>query len=513
MFHYFQIDNLFFFPQKNEIHREAEILKVRPKTAELLSVLLEAKGEIVSKSELLKVVWNDVVVEEHVVFQSITELRKIFADASVIKTHPRKGYSITATINKCVEDVAPTKQTPVTNPYKQFNVGYLIALITILLICLYYFAQNEDALETSGSILVLPVTNHIADADHSWLKYGGMDLLIKHLQPQMKLSVLQTEDVLEIIKRAEVNTQALEPNAISRIFEVSGAELIIEQSLSGSTRDYQLVYSLHKKTKTARGALFSKNVKSLFVDLNTQIFRFTGNEQTEQGHDHHNDFTNKLMATAIDQLQFKNFGKAATLFRAVLVNEPDNVTAYKLLSQVLNNIGNPKETEKVSREGMLLAKKLNNDIELVRIMFWHALSIAQQMKYFEALAILEEAKQKAKNVNDLLYTAHISRVSGKILLSQSKFREAENEFIEALQFHDAIQCPFGRSNTFIDLGELSLQKKNLEQAQAYFNQALELAQRRHLTDTIELAKEWLVKVKQPNLFQSEASSLSNKPVD
>lgn len=494
MSRYFQIGELFFFPQKNEIHREAEIRKVRPKTAELLTVLLKANGDIVNKSELLKLVWNDVIVEEHVVFQSIAELRKIFADNSMIKTHPRKGYSITATIKEHIEqEVVATK--PVADVVKRRSLwGACIGVFMIVLGGLYSAMDDHQSLDASGSIVVLPVKNHIADADHSWLKYGGMDLLIKHLMPQMELAVLHTEDVLEILKRANVDADVLDSDAVSRIFEVSGAKLIIEQSLSGSTRDYQLVYSFYQREQTKRGALFSESVESLFVELNTRIQAFAGGKKASKDFAYQNDFANELIAKATDQLQDKNPDKAATLLKAVLVTEPNNLTAYKLLSQILSNSGQFKEAEKVSAEGMLVAAKNSNEVELARIMFWNALSIAQLNKTERALVILEEAKEKAKAVNDLLYIANISRVSGRIHLSQQRYIAAETEFMEALASHTAIQCPFGRSNTLIDLGELAYEAQDVNKAANYFNEALVLAQTRHLGNTVKLAQHWLDKI-------------------
>ncbi|TQV85409.1 winged helix-turn-helix domain-containing protein [Aliikangiella coralliicola] len=504
MSRYYRIDELFFYPQKNEVHRKNEIFKVRPKTADLLAVLLKANGEIVSKHDLLQQVWSDAIVEEHVVFQSITELRKIFDDSSIIKTHPRKGYSVTANIKECftaAPDLNPGPKTFIEKTKNLTWLKYLVAMTAFLFAAVFYRSLIDiEPLDSFGSIIVLPVKNHIEDADHSWLKYGGMDLLIKRLKPQMKLSVLQTEDVLEIIKRAQVDTDSLDTNGISRIFEVSGAELIIEQSLSGSTRDYQLVYSLHRKAETRRGALFSENVESLFVDLDDRILSFTGIQKKSQSNNYQNDFANELVAKAMDQLQLKNFSKAATLLKAVLVTEPNNWTAYKLLSQVLNHTGEFEEAEQVSSEGMRRIAKNPNELELVRIMFWNALSITQQNKYEQALIVLEEAKRKAKAVNDFLYIANISRVSGKIYLAQQRYDMAENEFNEALSSHSAIQCPFGRSNTLIDLGELAFHSKEFVKAKSFFREALELAEERHLGDTIKLAEHWLVEVKNQSSF-------------
>lgn len=504
MSRYFQLGDLFFYPQKNEIHNQTEVYKVRPKTADLLTVLLEAKGEIVSKQTLLQQVWNDVVVEEYVIFQSIAELRKIFGESAIIKTHPRKGYSITSIVKECIESVTDAESVEQNEPLLTSNSSGswykgIIAAFTFVLLFFSIFhwtMGDEEEQQVSGSILVLPIKNHIEDTEHAWLKFGGMDLLIKRLKSQLALSVLQTEDVLEIIKRAGVDIDALDKDAVSRIFEVSGAQLIIEQSFSGSTRDYQLVYSLYQKADSKRGAIVSESIDSLFVELSERILEVTEGKAQEPSYTYHNDFTNELVAQAMEQLQLKNYDKSATLLKAVMVTEPDNLTAYKLLSQVLNYTGKYEEAESISDKGVQLAVANKNKLDEVRIMFWNAISIIQQGRHEQALKILERAKAKAKAVNDLLYVANISGVAGRVYAKLNKRNLAQQELEEALSYHDAIQCPFGRSNTLIDLGELAYQANQLEQAEALFNQALTLSKSRHLNETTVLAENWLMQIKE-----------------
>ena len=59
---------------------------IRPKTCQLLLVLLKNTGKLVTKKQLLAEVWNTSVVDEQVIFQSIKEIRALFGDHAVIKT-------------------------------------------------------------------------------------------------------------------------------------------------------------------------------------------------------------------------------------------------------------------------------------------------------------------------------------------------------------------------------------------------------------------------------------------
>ena len=59
------------------LFREGELVPLVPKALETLHVLLERRGSIVEKSELMKLVWPDTNVEEVGLARNISLLRKI----------------------------------------------------------------------------------------------------------------------------------------------------------------------------------------------------------------------------------------------------------------------------------------------------------------------------------------------------------------------------------------------------------------------------------------------------
>ena len=67
-------------------------IEIRPKTFSRLCFFLNSPQQIISKQSILENVWDDVLVSDQVLFQTIRELRNIFKDTKVIKTIPRKGY-------------------------------------------------------------------------------------------------------------------------------------------------------------------------------------------------------------------------------------------------------------------------------------------------------------------------------------------------------------------------------------------------------------------------------------
>lgn len=66
---------------------------LRPKTLELLLLLLGRPGRLVSRAEILDAVWRDVNVTDDSITQCVGEIRRALgADAGLLKTVPRRGY-------------------------------------------------------------------------------------------------------------------------------------------------------------------------------------------------------------------------------------------------------------------------------------------------------------------------------------------------------------------------------------------------------------------------------------
>src|SRR5215510_14409989 len=80
--------------------RGPEELKLRPKSFKTFSYLVENRGRLVSKAELIGAVWPDVAVTDDSLVQCLIEIRKALGDAQhYIKTVPRRGYIFTAELN------------------------------------------------------------------------------------------------------------------------------------------------------------------------------------------------------------------------------------------------------------------------------------------------------------------------------------------------------------------------------------------------------------------------------
>ena len=87
-----------FDPAERSLSRDGEPVLLMPKAIDTLAVLLERRGQVVEKPELMKLVWPDCVVEEIGLARNISLLRKALGEnaENYIETVPRRGYRFTA---------------------------------------------------------------------------------------------------------------------------------------------------------------------------------------------------------------------------------------------------------------------------------------------------------------------------------------------------------------------------------------------------------------------------------
>jgi len=103
-------------PSLGRIERGAETVHVTPRSMALLVYLAEAAGRVVSRNELLDVLWPRMAVTQDALSQCIVELRKAFRDDSrraVIETIPKVGIRLVS--SAALREPQPAPEIPETN--------------------------------------------------------------------------------------------------------------------------------------------------------------------------------------------------------------------------------------------------------------------------------------------------------------------------------------------------------------------------------------------------------------
>ncbi len=133
--------------------RAGEPVPLMPKTLDTLAVLLERRGQVVEKAELMKLVWPDCVVEEVGLARNISLLRQALgSDGEVyIETVPRRGYRFTAAEDEAPGQLPAVKRRPI--------LPLVVAAAALLLAAFLYFQfyQSSRFVPTQGKRAFLAV--------------------------------------------------------------------------------------------------------------------------------------------------------------------------------------------------------------------------------------------------------------------------------------------------------------------------------------------------------------------
>src|SRR5918996_2430095 len=88
--------------------REGELVPLTPKVFDILITLVENRGQVVAKDDLMKRVWPSTYVEEGNLTQNISLLRKALGESpggvQFIETVPRRGYRFVADTSQSWND-------------------------------------------------------------------------------------------------------------------------------------------------------------------------------------------------------------------------------------------------------------------------------------------------------------------------------------------------------------------------------------------------------------------------
>ena len=101
----FEFDGIRVEPVKFKIWRDEAELVLEPKTLSVLIYLLENRGRLIEKDELLNAIWHNTFVTENAMAREIAKLRKALGDdakeSRYIQTVHTKGYRFVAEVSEC----------------------------------------------------------------------------------------------------------------------------------------------------------------------------------------------------------------------------------------------------------------------------------------------------------------------------------------------------------------------------------------------------------------------------
>ena len=292
--------------EKKILWREGEIVALPPKAVEMLAVLLENRGEVVTKNELLEAVWGETFVEESVLTNNVYLLRKTLKDAAgvknLIQTVPRRGYRFGSKTENdsgefvlehhvfeqtLVEEIpnekiATPEQTKIAAPaQKMFSTAKVTAFFVILALLTgfglwSYFSFGADGAPKIRSIAVLPLTPIAAPNDEAF-GFGFADTLITNLGKFDEITILPVSTVAEsknIREPLEIAKNLGVDAVIEGTFQKANGKLRVALRLTRTSDGKQIWSEIFDYDETEifemQDAIAERAAAALALDLNLQ---------------------------------------------------------------------------------------------------------------------------------------------------------------------------------------------------------------------------------------------------
>jgi DNA-binding winged helix-turn-helix (wHTH) protein/TolB-like protein/Flp pilus assembly protein TadD len=222
--------------------RDGETVDLKPKVFDLLVLMAQNRGRLMTKDEIFRALWPDTVVEEANLNVNISALRKVLGDTAsdpkFIETVPKRGYRFVAEVREITEK--PVEKAQVVHPLQQAQSGksgampiaapgnsaattedllpvstdeareqvglrrpavWLMAVALLLTVAIavgiFVWMQSRSWVARNHTIAVLPFKSLKAGDSDQVLALGMADTLITRLSGIRNLTVRPTSAVLK----------------------------------------------------------------------------------------------------------------------------------------------------------------------------------------------------------------------------------------------------------------------------------------------------------------------------
>src|SRR6266849_3110287 len=264
----FQLD-----PREHRLLREGVEVSLQLKAFEILCLLVENKGRLIKKEELLQLVWPDTIVEENNLNKNVSLLRKALGEGATgqtyIETVPRVGYRFVAAVTEIGSPpaaLAETSPAPALSPQREVDaisaaplievrksaprellkvriwalaLGMVLIMTAVFTGAFLWRQPRSEATPATRRVMlaVLPFDNLTGDAGQDYFSDGLTEEMIT------QLGQLNPKR-LGVIARTSVMFYKHSPKPLDQIGRELGVEYVIEGSVRRDSNNVRVAVQL-----------------------------------------------------------------------------------------------------------------------------------------------------------------------------------------------------------------------------------------------------------------------------
>ncbi len=517
--HLYEFDSFRIDVQKRLLWRAGEVQALTPKAFDTLLALVERRGRVIEKDELMNAVWGETIVEEGALSRNIYLLRKSLGELKdehrYIVTVPGRGYRFVANVQELRDEpteviVATRTRTSVVleeetedSSIAEFGLGVAelspklnkltktlaaallpqrpftrlavaVALLTLLGISVAYWRQ-KSAIQTPHSAIqslaVLPFKPLVAESQDEVLQMGMADVLITRLGNVHQLivrpiSAVRKYNHLEqdpIAAGRELQVDAVLDGNLQRLADRIRVTVRLVSTKDGTTLWADKFDEKFTDLFTVEDKLSERLADRLALQLTGEekqllVKRYTENVEAYQAYLKGRFFWSKWTKESLL--------KAIAAFEEALKIDPNYAPAYSGVADAHNLLGYlgfvpPREafpkSEAAAREALRLDDKLGEaHLSLAKTKFFYD----WDWPGFERE--IQRALELSPNVAD------VHSMHGTYLMAMGKFDEALAERKRGLALDPL--SPFFH----VSVGWSYFYQHKYDQALEWYKKALEL---------------------------------------
>jgi eukaryotic-like serine/threonine-protein kinase len=240
----YNFDNFRLNTAERTLESGGQPVSISPKALEVLIVLVENRGRIVDKDELMRKVWPGTFVEENSLAFNVSVLRKIFAESGAapryIETVPKRGYRFFA------EAVTvPEVRVPETTAGRfEWRWKFIVPLFAVALIGIVAFRfraapkPTDHKLTDKDTIVLADFLNETGDPVFDGTLRQGLAI---ELEQSPFLSVIPDARVKQTLRLMKRPTEArLTPDLARELCQRIGSAIVLEGSIASVGNQYVL---------------------------------------------------------------------------------------------------------------------------------------------------------------------------------------------------------------------------------------------------------------------------------